>query len=471
MKKRNTHCIICGKQLTKSQQYHRQQCCSTSCSAKNENKYNKMKKTCKKKYGVEHFSKSKKFSEKIRNTWNNKSKEEIKAFNESCEKTHFERYGCKRPLQKKQFKQKVKQTNLEKYGVENPFQVDSIKDKIKETNVKKYGVDNPRKSSQILNKSKESYKKRFIKILIEKMKNYAIPMFDENEYDNIRKKYKWKCVKCGSVFEQNIHKNQINGKIQHIPRCLNCYPHLSGYSFLEKELVDFIKSIYDGRIITNNRKILKGKELDIYLPEINIAVQFDGIYWHSLKDKNYHLNKTLLCEKQGIQLIHVFEHEWINKREIVEDRIKSILKIEQKCIFARKCDIKEIDKNTASEFLSRNPLQGYVDSSIRYGLYFEDELVFVMTFRKSRKNGSYDYELTRFASKMGVCVVGGVSRLLTMFKRNYKGSLVSYADRRYCNDELYKKLGFELICQSKPKCIKIDKYQIFDCGNLIYVMK
>ena len=145
----------------------------------------------------------------------------------------------------------------------------------------------------------------------------------------------------------------------------------------------------------------------------------------------------MLCEKQGIQLIHIFEDEWKYKKEIVKDILKSKLGIFDLRIYARKCDIKEIDKNTASEFLSRNHLQGYIDSSIRYGLYYKDELVFVMTFRKNRKNGSYDYELTRFASKTGVCVVGGVSRLLTTFKRNYKGSLVSYADRRYCNGKLY----------------------------------
>ena len=81
-----------------------------------------------------------------------------------------------------------------------------------------------------------------MKKLIEKFKDYVIPLFDENDYDNIRKKYKWQCVKCGNIFEQNVHKNQINGKIEYVPRCLKCYPHLSGYSFLEKEVVDFIRS-------------------------------------------------------------------------------------------------------------------------------------------------------------------------------------------------------------------------------------
>ena len=225
-----------------------------------------MKKTIKEKYGVEHFSKSNQFSEKIKNTWKQKSQEEIDEFNKNCEKTHLERYGCKRPLQKSQFKEKAKQTNLEKYGVENPFQVEFVKDKIKETNIEKYGADNPRKSKEIFQKAKKSFRKNFMKKLIEKFKDYVIPLFDENDYDNIRKKYKWQCVKCGNIFEQNIHKNQINGKVEYVPRCLKCYPHLSGYSFLEKEVVEFVKSIYKGKVITNNRKILKGKELDIVLP-------------------------------------------------------------------------------------------------------------------------------------------------------------------------------------------------------------
>jgi hypothetical protein len=116
-------------------------------------------------------------------------------------------------------------------------------------------------------------------------------------------------------------------------------------------------------------------------------------------------------------------------------------------------------------------LQGYIDSDVRYGLFYENKLVFVMTFSKSCQNSSYEYVLTRFASKLTYQVVGGVSRLLTTFKRNFKASLTTCVDKRYSNGELYEKLGFELISQSKPECVKIDKYKIYDCGKLIFKLK
>lgn len=73
----------------------------------------------------------------------------------------------------------------------------------------------------------------------------------------------------------------------------------------EKEIVNYIKSIYNGIVLENDKKIIHPYELDIYLPEINIAIEFNGTYWHSSKcgkDKNYHLKKSKLCEKKRYQI-------------------------------------------------------------------------------------------------------------------------------------------------------------------------
>ncbi|MBR4316363.1 MAG: hypothetical protein IKP65_05305 [Alphaproteobacteria bacterium] len=138
----------------------------------------------------------------------------------------------------------------------------------------------------------------------------------------------------------------------------------------------------------------------------------------------------------------------MQKQEIVKDRIKSILDIYDKKIYARKCEIKEIDIQTSNEFLETNHLQGKDNSSIRLGLFYENELISVMTFSKPRFNKHFNYELLRFASKTGYKVVGGASKLLEAFKRQYKGSIISYADRRYSNGRLYETIGFELIGKS-----------------------
>ena len=175
----------------------------------------------------------------------------------------------------------------------------------------------------------------------------------------------------------------------------NCYPYLSNNSYCEKEVIEFVKSIYNGVIINNNRKIIAPYELDIYLPEKKLAIEFDGLFWHndkSGKDKNYHLDKTEKCEKQGIQLIHIFEDEWIEKQIIVKSIIKSKIGIYDKKIYARKCQIKEIAIKDKNDFLRMNHLQGEDHSQIKLGLFYENELVSVMTFGKPRFNKKYDFE-------------------------------------------------------------------------------
>ena len=152
--------------------------------------------------------------------------------------------------------------------------------------------------------------------------------------------------------------------------------------------------------------------------------------------------KTEKCLERGIRLVHIFEDEWKEKREIVKDRIRSILGIDQTGIFARKCIVKDIDSKTANVFLNANHLQGCCNSSIRYGLFHNDELVAVMTFGKPRFNKNYDWELVRYASRIGCHIVGGASKLLARFRKEHSGSIVSYDDRRYSDDNLYERMGF-----------------------------
>lgn len=485
----NTHCIICGKELTKKQQYNDQKCCSPQCSAKNPDRKIKMKKTVKDRYGVDHFSKSSSFSNKIKETWKNKSDDEIEKMNNQLEYTNLQKYGCKRPLQNKDIHKKMENTNMQKYGTTNVFANENIKEKIKDT----------------------LFHRNFQKMK-EKFKDYVEPMFDENEYDGVNDViYKWKCVKCGNVFEQHIHKTQMNGDSYYIPRCMKCYPYISKFSYVEKELLEFVKSIYHGKIIENDKSVLKNKyELDIYLPEKKIAIEFDGSYWHSVengKNKNYHLNKTESCEEQGIHLIHIFEYQWKDKKEIIKQKLKSIIHNDMEKVYARNCEIKEIDSSVSNEFLEKYHIQGKDNAKIRIGLFHKNELVAVMTFGKPRFNKEYQYELIRYATNRHV--IGGAGKVLNYFEKNYKPeSLITYADRCWSKGNMYEKLGFikkgitqpnyvyiknDMVlnryqCQ-KHKLIDIlkDKFnpdmtemenmsnngwnQIYDCGNLIYIKK
>jgi len=234
----------------------------------------------------------------------------------------------------------------------------------------------------------------------------------------------------------------------------------------EQRLVDFIKEIYNGEIKTSNRSILNGRELDVYLPEKNLAIEYNGLYSHCykpweereslIKGPNYHLSKTNECEKQGIQLLQIFSDEWNFRQEIVQSIIKSKLGLNER-LYARKCKIVEVDVLTKNDFLNHNHIQGEDKSSIKLGLEYDGDLVCLMTFNKSRFNRNYEWELVRFCNFRGINVVGGFSKLLTYFRNNYAGSIISYADRRWSNGSVYFKNGFDLIRINKAAYYYVDK--------------
>ena len=193
-------------------------------------------------------------------------------------------------------------------------------------------------------------------------------------------------------------------------------------------------------------------EIDILLPEHNIGIEFNGIYWHSFSRRGdkYHLRKTKECAINAIQLLHIFDYQWYLKQDIVKSLISSKLGFTNR-IFARKCKIEIIDNKTKNEFLDQTHLQGRCNSSVDLGLFYNNELVSVMTFSKSRFDTSYEYELVRFSSKLNNTIVGGFSKLLTYFIRTYKpNNIMSYVDRTISTGNAYIKNGFKLVDVTKP---------------------
>lgn len=264
-----------------------------------------------------------------------------------------------------------------------------------------------------------------------------------------------KCLDCGRTFwiEANSH---LQGH--------GCPYHFCNSSTYEQEICDWL-SEYGIKYIQHNRNILSGNELDIYLPDYKIAIEVNGIFWHNelYKDQDYHLKKTEKCLENGIRLIHIFEDEWLERREIWKSILSNILGLNNKYIAARKCEIRSVAPHDASEFLNQNHLQGSCGSRIRYGLYYKDELVALMTFGKTRHfigASNHDYELLRFCTRRGVSVVGGASRLFKHFINTYNPqSVVSYADRRWSVGGLYEKLGFNLYNISAPNYYYVIKNQ------------
>lgn len=296
------------------------------------------------------------------------------------------------------------------------------------------------------------------------VKSYGFELI--SPYQHAHQVCTFKCYKCGKEFETMWNYIQ-SGKA-----CPHCFTY--GISNAENELFDYIKSLLpqDTEIIRNSMKVIYPKELDIFIPEKNIAFEYNGLWTHSAncvwgnKDKTYHLNKTNDCREQNIDLIHIFEDEWIFKKDVVKSRIAYILGHHTgKKIFARKCSIKEISSKEKNLFLNNHHLQGQDAANIKLGAYYEDELIAVMTFSKGKiSKGSKPedgvWELSRFCSNNKYLVIGIASKLLTYFKSNYKWKKIfSYADRRWSTGRVYYKLGFNLEHITKPNYWYIKNYR------------
>jgi hypothetical protein len=397
----------------------------------------RIKKIFNEKYGVNHPSQVKEFYEKIEKSnlekFGYKSPLSSPIIRENYKKINLDKWGEEHYSKTDDFREKIKKTNLDKWGVEWSLQNKEIREKIKKTNLERWGVENP-----IL--SDES-RKRF-KITNE-------PNYISYEGSGISK------LLCNKEHIYMINNsNYSSRKKNNIPLCTVCNPISDSKSIKEKELFQYIQSIYNGKIIQSYRD---GLEIDIYLPDLKLGFEFNGLYWHSeeWKKKNYHLEKTNYFKEKGIKIIHIWEDNWDYKRDIIESQIKNWLFLTERKIFARNCKVVEIkDSKIATNFLEENHIQGKVRSSLKLGLYYNDELVSLMTFdnfegRKKMENGGWN--LSRFCNKLNTNVVGGSSKLLQYFIRNFKPSrVISYADRDWSQGDLYYKLGFNKVSESKP---------------------
>jgi len=240
----------------------------------------------------------------------------------------------------------------------------------------------------------------------------------------------------------------------------------TNYSQQEKEIGEYLNSL--GIQYTTDREVLDGHEIDLYIEEKKMGIELDGIYWHSFnrfeskEEKQKHLAKTTKALEKGINLIHVLDTEWIEKQDIIKSMIISRVGLSNK-IYARKCSIKEISPSEATEFLEKNHIQGSAGSALRIGLFYDDDLVMLISFGKPRFNKNYSWELIRLASKLGTTVVGGASKLFNYFINNNDigEGVICYSDRRFGEGKVYENLGFILDKSTEPGYYWTDGYTIW----------
>lgn len=511
-------CSICGKPLKfKSYANGYQDYCSRACRFSEEawkKSEEKQKKTNLERYGVEYTSQAAVKKEKTLQTnlkrYGVTNPSKTKEIQDKIKRTVQERYGTDVYWKSEDFKKKASATWQKKYGVDWISKADKIKEKAKEVFIKKYGVDNPFKLEKSKKNQKENYHKKAIKN-IQDTKGYEIEFIDDKTF-----KVKNGCKIHGDIIIKNsiFYTRTKPERLAVAPLCPICNPIASQSSGIEITIKNFL-DLLGVNYIENNRKLLGGQELDIIIPDKKIAIECNGIYWHSeifKLDKKYHQNKSLKCKNAGYQLIHIWEDDLAMHKDIIFDYLKSKLGLVDKKIYARKCNVKELSVDLCKKFLSENHIQGFIGSKIKYGLFYNDELVACMTFGPLRKALGQSaepevFELYRFAVKQGYSVIGAASKLLSHFKKNNSWKeIITYAKLDYSNGNMYEKIGFEYDSITPPNYFWVSKnfnlrknrfnfrkseisdesnkhmteveimhskgyYRCFDAGNLKYIMK
>ncbi len=381
----------------------------------------KRRETFLKNYGVDHPFKSEIIKDKIK-------------------KTNLEKFGAENVFKSYEIQKKIKETNLIKYGVDNPQKCITVKEKTKETNLIRYGVDSPAKLPRFQVKPRQVSMQNGYERAIERIikENKLIPLFDKSEWKGHLAMHKFRCKTCDTIFEDYPYYNFI-------AKCPKCNPKYT--SSLEIKIREFLDEYHIEYEIHNRNILSDGKELDIFIPKHSLAIECDGIYWHStlrITDQKYHYKKYLECKENKIQLLRFFEDEITNenKFDIIKSMILHRIK-SSKHIYARNTQIVNINKEDAKIFLLENHLQGYRYATNFYGLLSDNVIYSLIGFNQGNPkfiNSNVDsWEIVRFATKKYHSVVGGFSKLIKHFQnQNINAKIHSYLDLRYSDVNNYK---------------------------------
>jgi hypothetical protein len=344
-------------------------------------------------------------------------------------------------------KDKIIQTTIKNWGVTYSLSSYIIKKKISETNLRVYGFDNPSKNSIVSAKISSTVSATLNSKTFENIQGLI-------SIDSQARLFTIKCDNCENDFEITWSLFYKRRETQTVicTKCNEIDKHQSG---LELSLFNFINSLVLSGVEQNVK--IGGKEVDILVRNKNLAIEFNGLWWHSelYKTRNYHRDKTQICQNHAISLIHVWEDDWLYRNDIVKSMISNKLGLTLIKIPARKCIVSFIeDKSLVSDFLERNHIQGKVLYSQAIGLFHDGKLVSLMTFIRRKEK----VELNRYCGLLNCVIVGGASKLFEFYKKHYTGEIYTFSDNSYSSGNIYQLLGFEKEYELKPD------YQCLESG-------
>lgn len=307
---------------------------------------------------------------------------------------------------------------------------------------------------------------------------YAEPLFDEPFYSaHFDEPLEWRCRRCGKTFIQRKYEHQ-----PYIARCLDCFPLRGRDSRLENELSGYIGGFYPGEIQRNSRKVVPPRELDFYFPDIGFAVEFNGVYWHSVDQDcpaGYHMEKTEACGRLGVRLLQVFDFEWKYRREAVESCLKAGFGLFDRRIQADECSVSEIDCESARRFFDANYLGPFPSSGKYAALSTGDGVVQVLAAGK--EDGVLHIG---FCTANFTYVENGLDILLGYVSGLFPdaGRVQLELDRRFSYSGYFSEFGFRNVGYGKPRRWFYDSrikrfvqdrpdtkhpYEVYDCGTML----
>lgn len=217
------------------------------------------------------------------------------------------------------------------------------------------------------------------------------------------------------------------------PRCANTS------SKAETEIAQIIR--YLGvHCVTRIRTLIKPLELDIVIPSLKIAIEYNGLIWHSEeygKDKWYHHDKSKLCADKGYRLIHIWEDDWNRNKELQIEFLRHQLgKSRYVPIYARECVLTDVNKAEVKQFLDSYHIQGSTVFSESVCLTYEGELVSVTCF--TRRDDKY--ELVRHCTSKPV--IGSLGKAVKNFRKVCNTEIYTFLDKSRFAGDSYEKAGF-----------------------------
>lgn len=416
-------------------------------------------------------------------------------FKEKAKQTAREHFGTDWALQSPEVQDKRKSTMLERYGVEHPFEMESFREKSRETCIRKYGVDNPSKSPAIRKKAESTILARYkvkhpsqCAAIARKIKETRLSHHGQYWTAEMQDKFARTCQERYGA-DNPFASDAIKRKIRET--CLSKYgvPHAFQSPEVRARMIATTERRYGVpyyiltdtckkscafvRISDINKqwkkklesigyeveleKTIGTKSYDLHLVGYNILIEINPTYTHSLipphyrKDDfpiDYHIEKTKIANSAGFRCIHVFD--WDDKSKILD-----ILSMNKQPVYARKCELRAIDHKEADAFEDLYHLQGKCrGQTCCYGLYYNNDLVSVMTFGAPRWNRAYEYELLRLCSRSDIKVIGGAERMLKRFiQDHHPKSIISYCDISKFSGDVYTRIGFTRLKDTEPNLV------------------